>query len=205
MEIFKRHDKFQEEEIIKILEAGGEQENQVLKYLYTTHYGSIRQLVVRQGGSEQEAEDIFQEALITFYEQVKNGRFTHTAKIKTYLFAVAKNNWMNKLKRKNRQTELKAGEWYSEKDTESSPSDVLHQQEVVDFAKSIIAQLGTDCQKMLDLSLYRKLAMKEIAVIMNYGNAQVARNKKHKCLEQLKKIILKSAKLNRLAKELKNE
>ncbi len=204
MKLFKKAKKYNDEEIISILKSGGPQESSVLEYLYKIHFGSIKQLVIKQGGNTFEAEDVFQETLITFYEQVKNGKYIRHAKIKTYLYTIAKNNWINRAKRNNRQVGLNVAA-HEGKDNNISANEILFQKEMMVFAESIINELGDNCQKILELSIYKKVAMKEIAEIMQFNNAQVARNKKYKCIEQLKKIILKSAEFSRLAKELKNE
>ena len=73
-----------------------------LKELYKTHYPMIVHLVCSNSGTEQEAKDIYQEAVIAFYERVQQPAFTLTCKIKTYLYAVCRRLWLKKLAEKKR-------------------------------------------------------------------------------------------------------
>ena len=67
-------------------------------------YAKFRKMVIshikNHGGSNEEAEDIYQESIIVFWQNVSSGKFELTAKISTYLVAVAKNKWMVELRKR---------------------------------------------------------------------------------------------------------
>ena len=67
-----------------------------LRELYKTHYPMIVNLICTNSGTEQEAKDIYQEAVIAFYEKVQSPGFTLTCKIKTYLYAVCRRLWLKR-------------------------------------------------------------------------------------------------------------
>jgi RNA polymerase sigma factor (sigma-70 family) len=73
-----------------------------LRELYKTHYPMIVNLVCLNNGTEQEAKDIYQEAVIAFYEKVQEEHFSLTCKIKTYLYAVCRRLWLKRLHEKKR-------------------------------------------------------------------------------------------------------
>ena len=56
-----------EEEIVQALRR---QDERVLKTVYKQHYPQIANMVVNNGGSVQEAKDIYQETIIVFYEKM---------------------------------------------------------------------------------------------------------------------------------------
>ena len=88
-----------------------ENNSDVLKDLYKTHYPMILNLVCSNSGTEQEAKDVYQECLIAFYERVQQPDFILTCKIKTYLYAVCKRLWLKRLSEKKRFTaNMAAGE-----------------------------------------------------------------------------------------------
>ena len=58
-----------EEEIINALRNGDER---VLKTVYKQHYPQIANMVINNGGSVQEAKDIYQETIIVFYEKTQD-------------------------------------------------------------------------------------------------------------------------------------
>ncbi len=73
-----------------------------LKELYKTHFPMAAHLICSNSGTEQEARDIYQEAMIAFYENVQRPGFVLTWKIKTYLYAVCWRLWLKRLSEKKR-------------------------------------------------------------------------------------------------------
>ena len=51
-----------------------------------------------------------------------------------------------------------------------------------------LARLGTGCRKLLLLFYFFKKNMEEIAVELNYTNADNAKSQKYKCLQKLKTV-----------------
>ena len=68
---------------------------------------------------------------------------------------------------------------------------------------ALFGRLGEACQRMLLLSFYEDLDMKEIAARTGLKDEQNARNKKFKCLRALKDLIAKDANDERTLHELR--
>jgi RNA polymerase sigma factor (sigma-70 family) len=62
----------------------------------------ILQLVVNNNGDEDEAKDIYQEAIIVLYNKVKRGDFELSSKLKTYIYSICRRLWLKRLKQLNR-------------------------------------------------------------------------------------------------------
>lgn len=90
-----------EDEILRQLQNGDEK---ALKQVYKQHYQMVVHLVMNNGGSLQEAKDVYQEALILFYEKVREDSFELNCRIKTFLYSVGRRMWLKQLQRKNRFT-----------------------------------------------------------------------------------------------------
>jgi DNA-directed RNA polymerase specialized sigma24 family protein len=60
----------------------------------------MRTFVLRNNGSEEEAQDIFQNAVVTVYNLAKRGKLDLTVKFNTFLLAVGNRMWLRQLKRK---------------------------------------------------------------------------------------------------------
>ena len=87
--------------IIELLKSG-KQDKAFLK-LYK-NYPKVEKLILSKGGSKEDAKDVFQEALIIFYEKVCNTEFKLTSAIGTYLYSVCRFLWKDELiKRKGKQ------------------------------------------------------------------------------------------------------
>src|SRR5579872_5820157 len=60
----------------------------------------IRKHIRNNGGNRQDAEDIFQEALIILCRKVRETDFVLTAQLSTYLFRVCHLLWKDELRKK---------------------------------------------------------------------------------------------------------
>jgi DNA-directed RNA polymerase specialized sigma24 family protein len=81
-----------------------------LKQLYQENYVMILKLVVNNSGTEQEAKDVYQEAIIHFYERLSQQDFELTCKVKTYLYAVCRKLWLQRLAHRNKFLRIEEGE-----------------------------------------------------------------------------------------------
>src|SRR5258708_28379749 len=76
--------------------------NKAILFLYQQYSESTGSFIIHYGGSQQDAEDVFQETVVSIIEIVKKGKYRMEASIKTFLVSVAKNIWLNELKRRER-------------------------------------------------------------------------------------------------------
>ena len=125
-----------------------------LKYLYRTHYPFLSKYILANSGSADDASDIFQEVIIAFINLVKNKKFRGEASIKTFLFALNRNLWLNELKRRGRSQarELKY-EKLGDRE-EAGINTVIENREVNDKLMGVLESLGENCKKILLLYYY---------------------------------------------------
>jgi RNA polymerase sigma factor (sigma-70 family) len=163
--------------------------NKAILSLYQQYSETTGAAIINYGGSRQDAEDVFQETVVAFIEIVKKGKYRMEASIKTFLVAVAKNIWLNELKRKERsgyrEKQFEYGREQNELDVSHHISDLEKKRQL----RELVYKLGEPCQKILMLFYYENLSMKEIVDHLPYENEQVVRNKKYKCLQQLTGLI----------------
>jgi RNA polymerase sigma factor (sigma-70 family) len=172
-----------EDEILRRLHAGDEQ---VLKQVYRQHYQMVVHLVMNNGGSLQEAKDIYQESLIVFYEKVKEDAFELNCKIKTFIYSVSRRLWLKQLQRKNRFTSnLSDTEEYIEVPWEEAGQ----REEQYHAMHTALEALGEPCRSILKDFYLHNQSMEEITEKFGYTNADNAKNQKYKCLKRLKKMF----------------
>ncbi len=151
-----------------------------LKYLYQKYYRMMVRMIINNSGTEEEAQDIFQDSLIIFWEKVINNELQLTSKISTYLYSICQNLWRKELDRKKRLSR-------EEKDGEIAPEH--DQNEIIKIMHACINELGETCKQVLTLYYFDKLSMKEIAEKLNFSNADTAKTKKYKCKQELDKLV----------------
>jgi RNA polymerase sigma factor (sigma-70 family) len=179
---------FPDAEIIASIQAG-KRMDECIKSLYRNHFEGLSYYITRNNGSRQDAEDIFQEVLVSFIELVQKNKFRGESSIRTFLFSINRHCWLNELKRRGRslarEEKFEKGQERTETDTSQLMIDLEGKAEI----SKLVASLGETCRTILLLFYYEELSMKEILEATDYGNEQVVRNKKYKCLKQLEKML----------------
>ena len=168
--------------IIELLRLG--KQNKAFLKLYK-NYPQVEKLILSKGGSKEDAKDIFQEALIIFYEKVTNSEFKLTSAIGTYLYSVSRFLWKDELlKRKGKTAVDVTFEFTSE---EAAEFQLAIEREVkFKQIESVLTQLGDKCLRLLKMFYYEGLSMSVIASKVGLKSEKIAKNQKYKCLERAK-------------------
>lgn len=183
-----RNERFTDAELLSSL-ADGTRLDEAIKFLYREHFEFLSRYVLNNSGSGQDAEDIFQEVMVAFINLVQAGKFRSEASIKTFLFSLNKNIWLNELKRRARAA---AREERYEKQNEEKELTVdlaIELQQTRTELMNTLNGLGENCKKILLLFYFENQSMKEITSLLPYENEQVVRNKKSKCLKKLAEMV----------------
>jgi len=161
-----------------------------LKEAYKAHFPMVLHLVCSNSGTEQEARDVYQEAMIAFYERLQQPGFVLTCKIKTYLYAVCWRLWLKRLGEKKRflrttsDIELFIG-------IEEEMVALDEQEQHYSSMHKAMEQLGEPCLSVIRDYYVNDLSMEAISLKYGYTNADNAKNQKYKCLQRLKKLFFK--------------
>jgi RNA polymerase sigma factor (sigma-70 family) len=175
-----------------------------IKTIYRSYFDSLGWYVMNNNGNRQDAEDIFQEVVVSFIDLVQKNKFRGESSIKTFLFALNRHAWLNELKKRGRT--LKREEKYQKGQDliEANVADIMIDREERGQIVYLLEQLGDTCKKILLLFYYENLSITEILDNLHYENEQVVRNKKSKCLKQLEQMISEKPELKKTLKNLLN-
>ena len=77
--------------------------NDALEVLYKRFYATVLHLVISNSGSEHDAKDLYQETVIIVYEKFRYGNTELTCSLKTFIYSIARNLWLKKLKEKKKR------------------------------------------------------------------------------------------------------
>jgi len=174
--------------------------SEAVKTLYRNYFGLLSNYVKLNQGSAQDAEDIFQEVIISFIEIVRQDKFRGESAIKTFLYSLNRFSWLNELRKRN--TTLAREDKYGNASAGFEP-DVSHlmvNREAKKLVTDTIETLGETCKKILLAFYYENLTMKEILKLVRFESEQVLRNKKYKCMKSLEELFAKDP---ALAKQFK--
>lgn len=192
---------FPDSELVDNL-RNGQRLDESIKAIYRSYFDSLSWYVLNNSGNRQDAEDIFQEVVVSFIDLVQKDKFRGESTVKTFLYSLNRFAWLNELKKRGRAL---AREEKYEKEQNKMELDTSHlmtnREEKAELVK-LVGELGDTCQKILLLFYYENLSMKEILDVTDYENEQVVRNKKYKCLKQLEKMINEKPALKETLKNL---
>lgn len=195
-----KHTRFSDSELVEVIRGKTTLES-AIRQIYGEHSEITRSFIMGKGGNSEDADDIFQEAVIAFIDVVQKDKFRQESGVRTFLISISKNLWYNEIRRRQR-AENREKLFETDRETEDKGvSDLIQDRELKTQLNKLLETLGESCRKILELFYYENLSMKEIVSHLHYENEQVVRNKKYKCLQQLTDKI----KLNPQAAQQINE
>ncbi|MBL4707005.1 MAG: sigma-70 family RNA polymerase sigma factor [Flavobacteriales bacterium] len=185
--------------IIDHLKKGGLLESNAIATLIKQNEIKIIVLVRKYNGSMAEAQDVFIEGITEVVFNIKNNRFRNDSPLSTYLYKICRLIWFQKFRSKKVSH---FNQEISDKDTLSIQLNLEYsnQKEVLN---SVLSQIGENCKRVLTF-WSEGFSMKEIQKKMEYASAQVAMNKKNKCLTTLRELIKNNTELKQTMEELRD-
>jgi RNA polymerase sigma factor (sigma-70 family) len=179
-----------EQDILKGLAAGN---RAATEEIYKQHHKTIVKWVLNNGGDVSDAEDVFQEGMVILFEKAQSDSFRLTCKVGTYLIAVSKNLWYQRMQQRRKDPVLLP----ENEDGESGIHRVYeedisthHEREVYyEQLNDALEQLGEPCRSLLTAFYHQDKNMQEITTLFGYTNADNAKTQKYKCLTRLRKLF----------------
>ena len=176
--------------LIAAIRGGDER---ALAHLYRLHWPMVSHFVLQNSGCEDDAQDVYQEGVMVFYEKVRDGSLELSCQIKTYLYAVCRRLWLKRLTSKSRfGVRLLDDEEHGPYLNTGAEDDVLAAEEQDRrFATmgEALNSLGEPCNSLLEGFYLLDKSMQDLTAEFGYTNADNAKNQKYKCLVRLKKLF----------------
>lgn len=174
-----------ETKIVEAIKNGNQQE--LLNELYKTVLPKVRAYITKNSGSVDEANDMFQDAVMVFYKQVKLSQLDIKQSVEAYIFTVAKNLWINKAKRDARihfTDEVK-----EDKEVTASSLSTLISEEREKAVMGVLNQLGERCAQLLNYVFYQDYSLAEVTDLMGFSSAEVTHTTHYRCKKKLMDLV----------------
>jgi len=188
------------ERAIKSIQNG---DNKPLDDIFSAYYAyCVNWLLNKYSCTQADAEDLFMDAMLIFRTQVIHGK-VDARNIKGYLITVAKNIYLQRLRRKNIDVEYLPDqlEYILGKDTGlyDEDFDPLLKKEQINLAQEVDKQkylayqdawkkLGEKCQNLLKRFYIDRVKLKDLQEELGYGSYDSIKSTKLRCFKQLKKL-----------------
>lgn len=165
----------------------------VVSHLYEELFPGIVQFVQANSGTEDDAQDIFQEALIVIYQKTSLSDFEFTSSFKNYFFGICRMLWLKKISKGNFEdsmevTDLRGIKELLFEEDMSEGLQVESQELMMGLYQKHFLSLSDECRKILKLH-FQKIPFSEIAEMMGLVNEKYAKTRKYMCKEKLKQKI----------------
>jgi RNA polymerase sigma factor (sigma-70 family) len=182
--------------ILQAIKEG--KDSPVLSELYKCILPKVKQYVLKNQGSVDDAKDVFQEAVIAFFRQVKLGKFKEEYEISAYIYTASKNFWITKVKRSKSYESVAYIEQMEGEEINMMEGMIVKERS--NSTLKLLDLLGEHCKTLLSYSVYDSLSMKEIAQKMNYANENAAKTANYKCKKRLVEMIESNPEYSELLK-----
>lgn len=174
--------------IIKSIRDGNNHE--ALRYLYKDPLRKIRKFILTNSGTMDDADDVFQDAVVVLFHYVKTGKYKEEYDLDGFLFRVAKNSWIDLARKKARviRDDLKG---FDISDDSDYLLDMIQEERMRAF-HALFNKLEENCRKILSYVIFDKKSMKEISGLMGFKDENVTKNQHYRCKKYFSKIILEN-------------
>ncbi|WP_438710485.1 RNA polymerase sigma factor [Aquimarina muelleri] len=164
-----------------------ESDEKVVTEIYNLFFHKVLSFVYKNNGQREDAEDIFQKALLQISARIKLRKLeVINNSFEAYLFTACKNLWRRELnKKQKRVTNHDVKELVNE---ELDMTYVLLEQERWELFRDKLEQLSGNCKHVLNLFL-KKTSYDQIVKQLGYASETVARQRVFKCKAKLIEMI----------------
>ena len=192
---------FPDQELVENLRSG-QRVDEMIRSIYRNNFDSLTWYVMNNSGNRHDAEDVFQEVVVTFIDLVQKNKFRGESTVKTFLYSLNRHIWLNELKKRGRALAREEKYEKAQDRVVQDTSEYIAERENKNEITRLVGKLGENCQQILLLFYYENWPMKQILETMDYENEQVLRNKKYKCLKKLEQLLNSNPNLKNTLKNL---
>jgi RNA polymerase sigma-70 factor (ECF subfamily) len=122
-------------------------------------------------------EDVYQDTIIVFYQNIKRGILTEIkSSLSAYIIQIGKIKFIQHLESDKKEREMKGG---------FIDNTIAHEEydnKIDQAVKFIFSKMTDACKQILHLFYYEKKSMDEIALMLDYKNADTVKSKKSRCI-----------------------
>ncbi|WP_103069758.1 RNA polymerase sigma factor [Aquimarina sediminis] len=169
-----------------------------IREIYKKIYPKVFKYVCKHDGTEDDAKDVMQKALLQLSVRAQVKEFSITSSFEGYFFTTCKNVWRREVKMSKSRV------------TNDAVIDLIHEEKEIALAafeqekwelfQEKLQEISENCRKVLKF-FFNKIPYAKIADEMDYATENTVRQRIFKCKKKLKEAIQSDSRYNEL-KEL---
>lgn len=140
--------------------AGGDRE--AFARLFSAYGGKVKRYLLRLGAPAVVAEDLAQDTMVAVWRRAASFD-ARKAKASTWIFVIARNAWIDKLRREKVELAYRSVMIVGEKSEEEAPEEAVLRGQTQDQVVAALATLSADQRQVVQLSFFEDRPHSEIA------------------------------------------
>jgi DNA-directed RNA polymerase specialized sigma24 family protein len=180
------------QELIQKIRDG--RDNEAVKMLYKKVFPIVRKFVLQRYGTRDDAFDVFQDALVDFYNLVSTKTYKEEYDAYGYVFKLSSFKWLNRLKR-NQKIEYKEDmeKWDLEVEEPQRDFMLLGKQESV--LEEFFKPIGKKCIELLTHTILNNMLLEDVMLRMEFSSVAAVKMQHQRCKQKLMEEIDKRPEL----------
>ncbi len=182
------------QEYLQALQKG---DNRLIQEMYAEFLPGIERWVVKNSGSIQDAQDLFQEAILAIYDRYcdENSK-EFSGPFGGLIFAICRNIWFSRLSHKKREEQVRLAEKARYESEADAPDLLTEAEELIEESRKrelldkTFKQLSELCQKVLWMMAQGKSG-EEIAQETGMNDRSTVYVRAHKCKKRWRDLYQK--------------
>ncbi|SEL16514.1 RNA polymerase sigma factor, sigma-70 family [Aquimarina amphilecti] len=166
-----------------------------IKEIYNRLYPKVKSYIVSHDGSEDDAKDVMQKALLQLSARAQDENFKITSSFEGYFITICKNLW----RRASKLSKMRV--------TNEGVMDLVHEEREIALAtyeqekwelfQEKLLEISQNCREVLAF-FFNKVPYVQIAEKLGYGSENTVRQRIFKCKSKLKEAIHADMRYNEL-------
>lgn len=157
--------------------------NEMIRECYEHVFPKACAYLHKRGADLETAKELFQEAMVLYYEKTVVEGFTPSLSKEAYLMGMVKNLWLKQQSRGIRAEALDGLE----------VSDTVLPEPAAEKLVAYLKSAGEKCLNLLQSYYYEKLSMSQLKQKFGFKTERSATVQKYKCLEKVRSTVQQKA------------
>lgn len=174
-----------ETETLKALRGNAREQDRAVRALFVDDprpFNLVKKFVLRMNGSVEDAEEVFDDAVVALCQNINNHAFEQRSKLMSYFFKIAQNLWFQLYRKRHPTLPLSNHEFEL---TETTVPDSEHLESLYELLEYGLGQLEEHQREMLRAKYLNDMSMKEIAETYELSNENIAKKYVHRFRQYL--------------------
>ena len=163
--------------------------NSAFEEAYKLGFPLIYKLVTTNNGTKRDAQDLMQDTLFALVKNLRKPDFKLTCKVSTYLYSIARNLWLMKLRGGGKEllnVDDEDQQYVMIEDNEIEQKQV--QEEKYQIIADVLKEMGEKCRNIIMEFYYKKTPLAQIAESIGI-TPQSMKVTKHRCMKDFKSRV----------------